>query len=168
MKDISPKMLFGSIIAYGLLVLYIYTVREAIVFAQSVPDPGAALSDHNAGLSRTMATVGGLVSALVISQLAISEPGEGLGVLISGDAGAKFLVVIKATYVIVWMGMGAWAFVVGELKLPGKVPELTNFAQGWLGLAVAAGYSYFGLEGYSNPEPKGGNHGSQHPGVEER
>jgi hypothetical protein len=45
--------------------------------------------------------------------------------------------------------MGVWAFYVGELKLPGKVPELTNFAQAWLGLAVAAGYSYFGLKGPS-------------------
>jgi hypothetical protein len=89
MKDISHKMLFGSIVAYVLLLLYVYTVHEAIVFAQNIPSPGAALSDHNPGISRTMATVGGLVSALVISQLAITEPGEGLGVLLSDVSWGK-------------------------------------------------------------------------------
>jgi hypothetical protein len=45
-----------------------------------------------------------------------------------------------------WIGMGFAAFVVGELWFPDKVPALTTFAEAWLGLAVAAGYAYFGIE----------------------
>jgi hypothetical protein len=148
MKDISPRVLFGSIIAYVLLVLYVYVLREAIVLAQSVPEAGASLPELNPGISRTMATVGGLVSALVIAQLAIKEPGEGLELLFSKDAdwGERLKVWLSLIYVLTWIGAGAFAFIVGELQVPGKVPELTNFAQAWLGLAVAAGYSYFGLK----------------------
>ena len=148
MKDISPRVLFGSIIAYVLLLLYVYALREAIVLAQSVPEAGASLPELNPGVGRTLATVGGLVSALVISQLAITEPGEGLGSLFSKEAsgGARVKDVLNLGYVLGWIVAGAAAVLVGELQFPGKVPALTNFAQAWLGLAVAAGYSYFGIK----------------------
>jgi hypothetical protein len=67
------KQSFGSIIVIVLLILYVYSIGTAIDLAYSGTHPVEVLPE---GISRTMATVGGLVSALVISQLAVTKPGE--------------------------------------------------------------------------------------------
>ena len=69
MNNISGKALFGSIVAAVLLALYAYSVQQAIDLALIVPKPGETLPELNPGVSRTLATVGGLVSALVIAEL---------------------------------------------------------------------------------------------------
>ena len=147
MKDISGKALFGSIVVAILLGLYAYTLGEAINLALTVPKP-----ELNPGISRTMATVGGLVSALVIAELAITDPGKSLAArsIVRQSTTTSdtqwWLELLSALYVVVWILFGVAAYVVGELWYPDKIPALTNFAQAWLGLAVAAGYSYFGIK----------------------
>jgi hypothetical protein len=155
MNNISGKALFGSIVAAVLLALYAYSVQQAIDLALIVPKPGETLPELNPGVSRTLATVGGLVSALVIAELAITNPGQSIAAraIVRRPDGAqgesdtqKWLERLSAAYVLVWVLLGVAAFVVGELWYPGKVAALTDFAQAWLGLAVAAGYSYFGIK----------------------
>jgi hypothetical protein len=53
---------------------------------------------------------------------------------------------IAWAYVLVWVVVGLVAFVVGTLNHPGQVQPLTDLGQAWLGLAVAAAYSYFGVK----------------------
>jgi hypothetical protein len=143
------KQSFGSIIVIVLLILYVYSIGTAIDLAYSGTHPVEVLPE---GISRTMATVGGLVSALVISQLAVTKPGEVTAAKPAEPSGRLAAIVDTVTpyarifYVAVWIVMGFVAFVVGELWFPGKVPALTTFAQAWLGLAVAAGYAYFGID----------------------
>jgi len=163
----AAKLLFGAIIAIVLLGLYAFSLLEAIGLAldhlpDAVPKPlpeGATappVPQLGVGVSRTLATVGGLVSALVIAVLAISKPGEAPaegalaaavapGAAPPGDTARLVAGIISSIYVLVWIALGVAAYVVGELIAPGVVPALTDFGQAWLGLAVAAGYSYFGL-----------------------
>jgi hypothetical protein len=141
----KTKLLFGSIIVVVLLGLYVYSLIEAIIVALCVPEP-----ELNPGVSRTLATVGGLVSALVVAELAVTDPGEtptGRFLAPSGPNGqSSFRSGISVVYVVVWILFGLAGYVVGEMLYPGKVPALTDFAQAWLGVAVAAGYAYFGIK----------------------
>lgn len=145
----NVKTLFGAIIVIILLALYVYTLWWALDLAVTGPKSVEKLPD---GVSRTMATVGGLVSALVIAQLAVTDPKEPFNwpVIPSSGFWGKIrdwiVPVTKVAYVLVWTFLGFAAFIVGELWYPDKVVPLTTFAQAWLGLAVAAGYAFFGLE----------------------
>jgi len=153
MKD--PRVLFGSIIALILLGLYAFSLIEAIKLALLEIAPGAPNPELNPGLSHTLATVGGLVSALVIAELAISKPGEAPAarVLAPSNPNAppptptteRTFSVISLLYVLAWILLGLVAYVVGAMLHPGKVQALTDFGQAWLGLAVAAAYAYFGI-----------------------
>jgi len=58
--------------------------------------------------------------------------------------------VIAWTYIGIWIAFGFGAFLTGELLFPSKVPTLTTYGQAWLGLAVAAGYGYFGIQAPAN------------------
>jgi hypothetical protein len=156
MNNISGKALFGAMVAAVLLALYGYSLLQAIELARTVPRPGETLPELNPGIGRTLATVGGLVSALVIAELAITDPGKAFSAraIVPRKADGtppasgvqNWLEWLSAAYVLVWILLGVAAFVVGEIWYPGKVPALTDFAQAWLGLAVAAAYSYFGIK----------------------
>lgn len=146
----NAKILFGGIIAVILLALYAYSLVEAIKLALSVSP-----TDLGPGLSYTLATIGALVSALVITELAITKPGDAPGVrsLLPPNPNAsppssnttRTVGLIGMVYVFVWIGLGVSAYVIGAMLHPEKVKALTDFGQAWLGLAVAAAYAYFGI-----------------------
>jgi hypothetical protein len=140
MRD--PRLLFGATIAIVLLGVYGYAVIEAIRVALA-DTPG----DLGNGFSYTLETVGGLVSALVVVELAITNPGDPIGVRSTGERanGTGAVAVIGTCYVLAWILLGLAAYVVGAMLYPDKVKALTDFGQTWLGLAVAAGYAYFGI-----------------------
>jgi hypothetical protein len=52
---------------------------------------------------------------------------------------------VTSIYILVWLGAGLSSFLIG-MDHPTTLPALTSVGQAWLGLAVAAGYAYFGLE----------------------
>jgi hypothetical protein len=135
------KAVIGGGIALVLLGLYGYSVLEAIRIAMS---EGLELKS---GFVNTMNTVGGLVSALVISELAITRPGAMPAARIAGGDGttsgwAQWVVL---SYIAAWALLGLAAYVYGVMLHEGVVPALTDFGAAWLGLAVASGYAYFGL-----------------------
>jgi hypothetical protein len=136
------KTVVGGGIALILLGLYAYSVIAAILIAT-----GPEGVELKTGFMNTMNTVGGLVSALVISELAITEPGAMPAARIAGGKGvsslwAQYVVVY---YIAAWALLGLAAYVVGVMLHEGVVPALTDFGSAWLGLAVASGYAYFGL-----------------------
>lgn len=53
--------------------------------------------------------------------------------------------VIAALYLLVWALTGFAALVVGVVLYPNAIPTVSDLGTVWLGLAVAAGYAYFGL-----------------------
>jgi hypothetical protein len=100
-------------------------------------------------MALTMTTVGGLVSALVIAELAVTRPGESpAGRVLNTNPSQEVINILKITtiaYLLVWTLFGLLAFMVGFLLHPGVLQPLTDLGQSWLGLAVAAAYAYLGI-----------------------
>lgn len=146
------KLIFGGLVAIILLGLYTYATVYAILAAMCLGNPpcGNYTADLNEGVVTVLNLVGGLVSALVIAQLAVTEPGTAPGAGLLGgenvaDTTMKLVKVISVAYVAVWLACGLASLIVGYLQYPNVVSQLTANAKSWLGLAVAAAYSYLGV-----------------------
>lgn len=146
------KQIFGGLIAIILLGLYVYTVQFAISVANCTSPTGC--SQFTDGFATTMTIVSGLVSALVIAELAITVPGEAPISSTMGVAPADLnnwpktkiaLQVVTGAYLLVWVLLGLAAYVVGAMWYPGKLQPLTDLGQAWIGLAVPAAYAYLGV-----------------------
>jgi hypothetical protein len=154
------KLLFGALIAVILLGLYEYAVYEALVVVTCASTAGCTkhnIADFSEGFSHAMSMIGGLVSALVIAELAVTKPGEAPVARALGGADATStlgwtLSVVTSIYLLVWVLTGLAAYVVGTMWYPGKLQPLTDLGQAWLGLAVAAAYAYFGISPPSGEE----------------
>lgn len=73
------KIAIGGLIAIILLGLYVYSVCLAILVVNCASTTGCTsypLSSFTDGMVQALTLVGGLVSALVIAELAITKPGE--------------------------------------------------------------------------------------------
>jgi len=145
------QLVFGGLISVVLLGVYVHLVRTAVNVVYCVaPACTKYPSDYfNEGMAQALSVIGGLVSALVIAELAITKPGEAPARRALGDAASNLAVrivsIIAIIYVLVWIGAGLTAFLVG-LYHPRALPPLTTLGQAWLGLAVSAAYAYFGLK----------------------
>ncbi len=146
------QAIFGGIIAVILLGLYVHLIRVATLIvscASHQPCTAYPTSLFNPGMEQALSLIGGLVSALVIAELAVTSPGELPTVgawKTAGKATAPWaLKVISVVYILTWMAAGFWAFIIG-LYHPAVLPALTSLGQAWLGLAIAAAYAYFGLQ----------------------
>jgi hypothetical protein len=158
----AMKLLFGGLIAVILLGLYVYSVYEAIMVVSCIAKSGCTQfkpDDFTPGFTHAMNLIGGLVSALVIAELAVTQPGQSPVARAVGGGGALgpgldwTLTITTMLYLLVWVLTGLAAYVVGTMWWPGKLQPLTDLGQAWLGLAVAAAYAYFGI---SQPAGVGG------------
>lgn len=142
---------FGGAIAVVLLGLWVYLIVTAcqVVVCTGTPGctthPAAAFNDV---MAQALAVIGGLVSALVIAELAITRSGETPAAHVlaaNATPRAKLILKIVSTlYVSAWLVAGLAALLVG-MQHPHVLRPLTSVGQSWLGLAVAAAYAYFGL-----------------------
>ena len=146
------KALIGGLVAVVLLGIYVYAVRMGVEVANCVAITGCTkltAESFTDGMANAMSLIGGLVSALVIAELAITQPGgQPVGRTLSNDPAALSSRFIKYTtfiYLLVWVAVGLWVYVVGVMQHPKVVQPLTDLGQAWLGLAVAAVYAYFGI-----------------------
>jgi hypothetical protein len=146
----NMRAVAGGVIAIVLLIFYVLLVHRAVHIVNCASTPactGATVSSFNDVMSQAMSVLGGLVSALIISELAITKPGETPAARllpVTANRGRNILRWTTWLYVAVWLVTGAWAFWVG-LNHPSVLPALTAVGQSWLGLAVASAYAYFGL-----------------------
>ncbi len=140
------QTVFGGIIVYILLVLYASTISYMtymVAFHQTKEFPSEIVS--------MVTTIGGLISALVIAKLAITPPGKPPAVVTpaavaAGTGPDPINVWLTIAYMIAWLVFGCIAFVFGVLLHPGVNQALASIGTTWFGLAVAAGYAYFGLK----------------------
>ncbi|MET0395463.1 MAG: hypothetical protein ABW277_01420 [Longimicrobiaceae bacterium] len=153
------RLALGALIAVILLGLYVYSVVVGVLVVDCVTTPACTrypASAFTAGMVQVLTLVGGLVSALVIAELAITSPGEQVmaRALESAPSPRKqnAVKVVTAVYLLVWLGAGLAAFVVGVMQHPTVLQPLTDFGLAWLGLAVAAAYAYLGLDPQRRPE----------------
>jgi hypothetical protein len=148
----STRLFFGGLIAIVLLILYAYATVYSILAAHCIGS--GPCTDYSPNLTEGVVTVlnlvGGLVSALVISQLAITKPLDSPGAALvettASDTVKNGVKIVSIIYVAVWVACGLAALIVGLMKYPEAVPLLNAAAKTWLGLAVAAAYSYLGLK----------------------
>lgn len=146
------QVVFGGAIAVILLGIYLHLIRVAYQVVSCVTTVGCSeyvVTYFNDGMAQALSIVGGLVSALVIAELAATKPGEVPAVrALADDATDRSKLVLKIVtivYVLAWMLAGLTAFFIG-LYHPKELPPLTNLGQAWLGLAVASAYAYFGIK----------------------
>ncbi|QWP78415.1 hypothetical protein J5226_08495 [Lysobacter sp. K5869] len=146
------KRIFGGAISVILLGVYVHLISLAVRVALCVGKAGCTeytAGQFNDGMAQALSVIGGLVSALVIAELALSKPGEAPGTrVLDSDASTgtvRTVAIVSVFFVLVWIGTGLTAFLVG-LYHPATLPVLTTHGQAWLGLAVSAAYAYFGLQ----------------------
>lgn len=144
------RALFGGTIAIVLLGMYVHLVYVGyrIVTCVAAGCTERTAVQFNNVMEQALSVIGGLVAALVVAELAITEPGDAPAArVLATDASptAKSLLKwVTATYVLVWLFTGLAAFIKGMYH-PDALPAFTSVGQSWLGLAVAAAYAYFGL-----------------------
>jgi hypothetical protein len=150
----NTKVAFGGLIAIVLLGLYGYAVFVActsvvtcVATAGCTTVPAASFND---GMAQVMATIGALISAFVIAELALTKPGQSPGARVivgtSSTPPNTAEKVVGLAYLVVWLALGVYAVVVGVMLHPKMLQPLTDLGQSWLGLAVMAAYTYFGIK----------------------
>jgi hypothetical protein len=143
----SAKAIFGTVIATVLLGLYVYLAVAAlrVLGCGPSPDCSAQFTDE---MGSSLSLLAGLIAAPIIAELAVTKAGEvpfqhALGP--EPSRGAKtVLKVIATAYFVIWVAIGLLALFAGW-RHPTEVQAFTSLGKTWLGLAVAAGYAYFGL-----------------------
>jgi len=141
----------GGSIAIALLAIYVYLIVLGCMTVDCALAPACArhpVTAFDDGMAQYLAELGGLVSALVIAELAIIRPGEIPAARVlephPTDKARRRLRVVAIAYLVVWFLAGAAAFVFG-LGHPKVLPPLTGVGQSWFGIAVAAAYAYLGV-----------------------
>jgi hypothetical protein len=143
-------VIFGGSLAFMLLMLYAGTVVYMIfdVVRAGRTDPAKALQ-FSGGLVFVVTTIGGLVSALVIAKLAITEPGKSPSIrhitATPDQPQSRSDTGLAMAYLAVWLIVGLGALIVGVTVYPEVNQTLRDIGTSWLGLAVASGYAYFGI-----------------------
>lgn len=144
--------IFGGAIATILLGIYVHLLLLGGQIVDCASQNGCTshlASSFNAYMSQSLTVIGGVISALVIAELAVTQPGEApVARVLSDDASDRSKSILKAVtfgYVLVWLISGLYAFMKGMAQ-PDALPAFTSVGQAWLGLAVAAAYAYFGLK----------------------
>ncbi len=148
------KIIFGAAISIVLLGIYVYLIKYGIEVSfcmsdESCTDLSAAnFTDRRAS---SLALIGGLVSALVIAELSVTKPGEVPTTrLIDPNLPVRvqsLTKIVTGVYLLVWLLGGLSAFIFGYLNAPPNgIAALADLGQSWLGIAVGAGYAYFGIK----------------------
>jgi len=142
------RLIVGGIIAYMLLGLYsgitVYVIFKVIECSKDYSCSSVVLQP---GLIYVLNTVGGLVSALVVSRMTITAPGSDPAAFRNlGEEQSLLVNIIIWCYLIIWTFTGLSTLITGVIIFPEKCKTLSDFGTTWLGLAVAAGYAYFNID----------------------
>ena len=136
---------FSAMLTLLLLALYTFTT---LLLLNSIFH-WVPLPDVNDGTISIHTTIGGLFSALVVTQLAITLPGENpASRLITPDTPQRargFFNSIVFVYLSVWVAVGFVSLIVGVALYAGANQTLSDSGTVWLGTAVAATYAYLGI-----------------------
>jgi hypothetical protein len=147
----DTKKIVGGALAVILLALYTFLVVDEVMIALGLH--GLTKNDFTPDMQTSLTTLGGLIAALVIAELAVTPPGSSPGARVfraapvgGGPAPAPTPAAkwVSWIYLLIWVVAGVAALVVGWLHAD-KVPVLADLGKSWFGLAVAACYAYLGV-----------------------
>ena len=147
----------AQIIPAILLGFYVFAVGTAVnstLLAARQCGTNAACADafhanRIDGVNLILNVVGGLVSALVVAELAVTNPGELPSAQLlnrrMSRSSKQLRTILSTAFIIVWILCGVISIVIYVLY-PNQTPAaLSEFAKAWLGLALASAYSYLGI-----------------------
>lgn len=142
------KEVIGAVLALIILAFYAYLVWYGIEVIKCTTNCSAL--DFNSAMITTLGLIGGLVSAFVIAELAITDPltvpqGQ-LFSLSSVPEPTLTKKIVSILYLVVWILTGLAAFYYGFLTEQDKVPAISDMGRTWLGLVLGAVYAYFQLK----------------------
>lgn len=149
------RLVAGGLLVISLLGLYLWAVIYAMLYAgtcQATGTPPQCTPPITDFFVYFLQTVGALVSAVVVSELAVTSPGDTPGMRIAAAGSgvpAGTVKTLASLYVLAWFVSGL-ALVVWVWGLHDTVPAATAAAKEWLGYAIAAGYAYFGVSAPKN------------------
>lgn len=155
-QKVRVRDVVAQVIPVILLIFYVIAIGSAVSSTlQAVKrcrtDAACAQAFHarrSEGVNVILNLVGGLVSALVVAELAITQPGEFPSAQIVRRRSTKpgIAKIVSTGFIVVWLLGGAVA-VLMYLLYPNAIPTtLSEFAKAWLGLALASAYSYLGIK----------------------
>jgi hypothetical protein len=165
------KLLFGGFIAVMILILYVYAIYEALMVVMCVSTSSCtrfAAENFTPGFCHAMSLVGGLVSALVITEVAVTGAGCASNRRRDCRSDTELDAHDRDRDLSGGVGVCRFGGVCGRNHVvSGKLQPLADLGQSWLGLAVAAAYSYFGISpiGASSPPGTAQNSGPAHSGL---
>lgn len=143
------RIVAGGVIAVVLLGIYAWLIGTGAVLAMCAGVHCALHAGFNPGMEQALAVITGLVSALVIAELAVTPVGVVPAArLLPANCGIHAKTILRwvtGIYLVVWLVGGVVAFVIGLLR-PDALPALTHVGQAWFGIAVAAAYAYLGIK----------------------
>lgn len=145
MNQKNRELVLG-IIACFLLVLYSVAISQIIISVIREPVPGNQVNEN---ITWIINLIGGIVTGVVIGNLALSPPGETPVSPVrnmSEAYGKNLMKTIVWIYIIVWLFTGLSAFYIGVMKYPGVSGTLTETGKAWLGILVGAAYAWFGIK----------------------
>jgi hypothetical protein len=143
MEMAMRRVIFGGLIAFLLLALFVLAVILGVIKAHDCPTT-CSLSE---GVAQLLETVGALVSAVVVSELSITPPAQAPGTRLGQvfpEGQMSYVTLVASVYIVVWLLSGL-ALVIGGWVLYPTVAQLNSAAKAWLGVAIGAAYAYFGI-----------------------
>lgn len=144
----KDKEILMGIIAFALLLIYAFTLGKIIISVYNWnPQTGEFIINSN--ILWIVNILGGLVSAVVIGNLALAGTG--------GTPETQVREMIKAygaglmratvwTYIIIWLLIGTATFYIGVIRSPDVSEPLNAMGKSWLGILVGAAYAWFGIK----------------------
>jgi len=144
----KEKEILMGILAIALLLIYAFTLGRIILSVYSwTQQDGEFIINSN--IMWAVNILGGLVSAVVIGNLALAGTGGTPETQVREMIKAYGAGLMKATvwtYIIIWLLVGAASFYVGVIKCPDVSEQLNAMGKSWLGILVGALYAWFGIK----------------------
>jgi hypothetical protein len=142
---------FGAGLALTLLGIYAWSAFAMIyaIITADTAETTTAAGSFSQGYTNVMATVGGLVSALVIVKLSFAKPGTvpTFGTFTpTSNRGRLTVNSVIGFYLVTWVAVGLASLIVGVMMYPDASSTIAAIGNTWLGLAISVGYAYFGID----------------------
>lgn len=123
----------------NLLLLYTGTLAVMMYMIVISDEPGHKVDFHG-NITFIVNNVGGLISAIVIAKLAITQKGEN-PLLVTRSTDNKLSpsgTVLAFFYAIIWVLTGLSCLVIGEMLYPSANKTISDIGATWFGVSVAA------------------------------
>jgi hypothetical protein len=153
----NPRQIFGGILSVTLLLLFLsllwwaFGVSQVVIAcASDASCASIARAEFSEPMQMSFNTIGGLIAAIVVAELSITKPTEAPAARLFAAPGATQpsswgAKAASIAYLCVWVLTGLGAYVWSALLHPDALKSLTDYGNGWFGLAIASGYAYFGV-----------------------